>query len=501
MMVLNMYRFTFTLPLLLLCTLVGCEPHPFAGGTALPDGSVYSGGMENGLFHGHGKLTWPDGRTYTGEFHRGRISGLGKFDYGDGCIYEGAFRNGELHGEGRYACEENIWEGDFEQGEIRRGTVSWDNGETYTGEFQDWQPHGRGLLTTAEGTEYEGRFENGLPVNGSYRDRLGYSYRGGFEYFQYAGEGELIQPDGTMVRANFEYGEANGEGVLILPDGTGELQEQKGFFVSGRYYPSEQAWRQSEQDQRSAVEARLYSEAERLQAQFSALAPQRPGVRDVYLLAVGGDGTSPVFAKEVEWVTERLGTVFDIEQRQIKLSNGGGDKYPLATRTSIRESLKALDRIMDPEEDLLLLHLVSHGDENGDFLLAEAKVQLNDLSVADAKQWLDALEVRHQWIVVSACYSGLWKEALAGPERTIFTSAAPDRTSFGCSDDSERTWFSAALYSDALDTGVNDPAAWFAAAKQRVMEMEKEQGIEEDAYSLPQLALGREFLSWWNSPN
>jgi len=484
------------LPALLLL-LTGCEPTQFGGGTALPDGSVYSGDLENGLFQGQGKLTWPDGRSYEGEFRQGRMTGRGRFDYGDGCIYEGEFLDGDLNGSGRYDCGEAAWEGQFRQGELVKGSATWENGEAYEGEFLDWQPHGQGHRSTTEGAHYEGTFENGHLVEGSYRDEQGYRYQGGFEYSYYAGEGELTQPDGTIIRATFEYGEANGQGVRIRVDDKGEPLEEAGYFVSGQYYPSKQAWRGNDRQQKAAVEARLYSESDRLQSLLASLAPQRPGVRDVYLLIVGGDGTSPVFAKEVGWVSERLGSVFDVEQRQLHLSNGGGDRFPLATRTSVRESLKALDAVMDPEEDLLLVHLVSHGGKDGDFKLAEQKLPLNDLSVADGKQWLDGLKARHQWIVVSACYSGLWKNALASPERAIFTSAAADRTSFGCGDDSERTWFSAALYGDALDKGAADPAAWFAAANERVTEMEKEQEIEEERHSLPQQAVGTEFLRWW----
>lgn len=495
-----MQRLSFPASLLasaLLLLVTGCDPAQFSGGTGLPDGSVYSGKLKDGLFHGQGKLSWPDGRSYEGQFRRGRMAGRGRFDYGDGCIYEGEFAGGEFDGEGRYECGTTVWQGEFRQGDLVRGSVSWDDGTSYEGEFQDYQAHGEGHRTTAEGTHYEGTFEAGYLVEGSYRDEQGYRYRGGFEFGYYNGQGELTQPDGTTIRATFEYGEANGEGIRIRKTDGGDPQKEEGYFVSGRYYPSEQAWRNSARQQRAAVEARLYSEGERLQSALSSLAPQRPGVRDVYTLIVGGDGTSPVFTKEVNWVTERLGTVFDIDRRQVRLSNGSGDKLPLATRSSIRQSLKALDGAMDPQEDLLFVHLVSHGGDNGDFMLAEQKLPLNDLSVADGKEWLDALDARYQWIVVSACYSGQWKEALAGPGRAIFTSAAPDRTSFGCGDDSERTWFSAALYGEALDTGVGDPAAWFAAANERVSEMEKEQGLEEESHSLPQQAVGTRFLDWW----
>ncbi|MCW8126604.1 C13 family peptidase [Microbulbifer halophilus] len=484
------------LPALLLL-LTGCEPTQFAGGTALPDGSVYSGELEDGLFHGEGTLTWPDGSEYRGQFRQGRISGWGRYRFADDCLYEGSFLDGDFEGKGHYKCGDTTWQGQFRQGELLKGSVAWAEGGSYTGEFREWEPDGEGHRTTAEGAHYEGTFENGYLVQGSYRDEQGYRYDGGFEYGYYNGEGRLTRPDGTSIQATFEYGEAHGEGVRILETDSGETKEESGYFVSGRYYPSKAAWQNSGRPEKAAVEARLYSEGDRLQSALQSLAPQRPGVRDTYALIVGGDGTSPVFTREVNWVAQRLGTVFDIEKRQLRLSNGSGDRLPLATRTSVRESLETLDATMDPEEDLLFVHLVSHGADNGDFKLAEKKLPLNDLSVADSRQWLDDLEARHQWIVVSACYSGLWKEALADPERVVFTSAATDRTSFGCGDDSERTWFSAALYGDALDKGVDDPAAWFAAADNRVTEMEKEQEIEGESHSLPQHAVGKEFLAWW----
>ncbi|WP_237060265.1 C13 family peptidase [Microbulbifer sediminum] len=487
-----------SLPTLVL-VLTGCGPEQFGGGTALPDGAVYSGNMENGLFHGQGELNWPDGRHYQGTFSLGQMSGQGRMVFADGCIYEGEFREGDFHGSGHYACGDAVWEGEFRQGELVKGSVSSASGDTYEGEFQDFTPHGQGHRTTADGADYEGTFEYGYMVQGNYRDEAGYRYEGEFQYTYYNGEGELTRPDGTIIRANFEYGEANGEGVRIREGDEGQRLEEQGYFVSGRYYPSKQAWQQSSRQQAAAMESRLYSEAERLQAAHAALAPQRPGVRDIYTLVVGGDGTEGVFAREVDWVAGRLATVFDIEGRHLRLTNGGGGELPMATRTSIRSSLEKLDSILDPQEDLLLVHFVSHGDENGDLVLAEHNLSLNDLSVADGSKWLDGLEAEYQWVIVSACYSGQWQEALAGPNRVVFTSAAADRTSFGCSDDSERTWFSAALYGDALAVGPHDPAAWFAAANRRVTEMEKEQGITGDEHSMPQHSIGERFLQWWQA--
>ncbi|WP_299584846.1 C13 family peptidase [uncultured Microbulbifer sp.] len=488
-------RYACLTPLFLL--LSACEPTQFSGGTALPDGSVYKGDLQDGLFHGQGLLQWPDGNHYRGEFRLGHISGQGLFTEADGCVYEGEFLNGVRHGEGRYTCGENTWSGRFSEGGLQKGKVKWGDGELYRGEFLGLEPHGEGALTTEEGNHYKGTFEQGMLLHGSYSDKEGYSYTGDFEYNFYSGTGELTQPDGTIIRANFRYGKADGEGQRVRIDTDGNTIEEPGYFAKGNYFPNKAAWRAQKEIPAAQVETRLYSESERLTNAIHTLASQRPGVRDVYTLLVGGDGTSPVFARELNWVAERLDEAFDIDERVLRLSNGGGYRFPLATRTSIQDGLNALDQLLDPQEDLLFVHIVSHGARNGDLTIAEGKMPLIDLSVADAKRWLDNLNAQYQWVVISACYSGQWIEPLSTPNRIVFTSAADDRTSFGCSDDSQRTWFSSALYGHALLQGIKDPENWFRAANKKVTEMEKEQGIKGNAHSLPQHSVGENFLRWW----
>jgi hypothetical protein len=483
---------------MVLVALAGCDPVQWPAEVRLPDGAVYDGETRDDLFHGEGTLTWPDGRYYEGAFREGRLHGHGKLVDRRGCVQEGQFVDGVLHGQGQFTCDEATWQGRFEQGELVEGSVSYTEGGSYQGEFRDLAPHGQGLWVTEAGQHYEGRFENGELVEGRYRDEEGYQYEGQFRYFSFHGQGTLTRPDGVVIRGEFENGYAHGNGTRTRPaEGDAQAQVEKGYFVRGRYYASEEAYQKNRHAQAAQIEARLYTESSRLQSVLSSLAPQRPGVRDVYLLVVGGDGTEGVFAREVDWVAERLGSVFDLKRRHVKLVNGGSDDLPLATRTSVREALEALDALMDPNEDLLMVHLVSHGSREGALLLDDHNLTLNDLSVADGKQWLNALKARHQWLVVSACYSGQWVDALASPRRVIFASAASDRTSFGCGDDSDRTWFSKALYGEDMAAGIDDPAAWFAATNVKVAGMEEEQGIDGEEHSMPQQAVGEAFVRWW----
>ena len=482
-----------------LMLLAACDPGQLPADVRLPDGAVYEGDVKSNLFHGEGTLTWPGGRRYKGEFQDGLMTGEGRLEERDGCVQEGQFVNGVLNGEGAYTCQDASWQGEFKDGRLIKGSVEYLDDNSYQGEFRDFQPHGQGLWVTASGEQFEGTFADGYMVKGSYRNDEGYHYQGEFDFFTFEGKGVLTRPDGAVIRADFEKGKAQGPGTRTRFDDGGTAVVEKGFFVRGDYYPSEKAWRQRKQRQAAAMEARLYTESSRLQSVLSSLAPQRPGVRDVYLLVVGGDGTEAVFAREVDWVAQRLDSVFNLKRRHVRLINGGSDDLPLATRTSIQESLKALDALMDPNEDLLLMHVVSHGSPNGDLVLDDKSLKLNNLSVADGKAWLDELAARHQWLVVSACYSGKWVESLASPERVVFSSAAADRTSFGCGDDSERTWFSKALYGEAMLAGVQDPDAWFEAAEENVSLMEKERGTEDDDLSLPQKSVGGNFLQWWQA--
>ncbi len=486
------------LSLLLTVFLSACDPQLLPADIQMPDGAVYEGEVENNLFHGDGVLRWPDGRQYSGEFRNGLMTGKGRLEERDGCVLEGEFVKGVLHGEGQYVCEDVHYQGEFAMGELIRGSVDYLDDNTYQGEFSQFQPHGQGLWRTESGEEFEGTFVDGYLKDGTYRNQEGLVYEGEFQWFAFEGQGKLTRPDGVVIRAQFVNGEAQGKGVRIRPGEDGPVEE-KGYFVAGQYYPSQQDWAAREREQAAGTEARLYTESSRLQSVLSSLAPQRPGVRDVYFLAIGGDGTERVFSREVNWVSERLGGVLDLKRRQIKLVNGGTSEQPLATRTSVREALNALDGLMDPDEDLLLVHMVSHGLRNGDLVLDTRNLRLNNLTVDDGRDWLNNLKVKHQWVVVSACYSGQWVNALAAPQRAVFSSAAQDRTSFGCGDDSERTWFSTALYGEDMTAGIHDPDAWFAAASDRVSAMEAEQAVPEDEYSLPQKSVGKAFVSWWQS--
>lgn len=65
----------------------------FSETVKLPDGSIYTGELKNGLFNGIGVQSWKSGATYEGEFKDGLYNGTGKLitcQY----VYEGIFIDG-----------------------------------------------------------------------------------------------------------------------------------------------------------------------------------------------------------------------------------------------------------------------------------------------------------------------------------------------------------------------------------------------------------------------
>ncbi len=66
----------------------------------LEDGSVYVGGLKNGVKHGQGTMTWPNGDKYVGEWKNNKFNGYGTMYWGDGRKYIGEWKNGQRNGKG-----------------------------------------------------------------------------------------------------------------------------------------------------------------------------------------------------------------------------------------------------------------------------------------------------------------------------------------------------------------------------------------------------------------
>jgi hypothetical protein len=223
-----------------------------------------------------------------------------------------------------------------------------------------------------------------------------------------------------------------------------------------------------------------------LRAALDRLAPQRPGTVDLYAIVVGGDAEE-VFRREAETVRrvldERLGTA----GRSLSMVNDLTQPQPEATLNSIAYALRAVAKRMDPDEDVLLLHLTSHGLRNHELSLRHPATPLYALSPLYLRSLLDEIGVRNRVVIVSACFSGGFVGPLSTGDTLVLTAASADRPSYGCSSDSQMTDFSRALYLKALarTRSLREAAV---QTLDLVNEDEKARGL---SHSLPQLRSGQ----------
>jgi hypothetical protein len=368
--------------------------------------------------------------------------GLPDLTTADGGRYYGSLRDGKPNG---------------------RGRVEWDNGALYEGNFQNGVYEGRGRFVGPDGRRYEGEFANGLfDGRGRLESPNGELYEGDFEKGEFTGYGTWSRPDGARYRGAFLKGRMHGEGRYS--DGQGEVYE--GEFVDGVFKP-------------------LIAQRKLLEAQLAGIERGRPGTIELYLLAVGGDGTQEVFRREVEFVQQAFDQRFGTRGRSLGLANGKSTSLPMASVATIGEALGTLAERMDRDEDILFLFLTSHGTPTHELKLQQPGFALRDLPAPELGRMLRRSGIRWKVVVVSACYSGGFIDSLRDDNTLVITASRYDRSSFGCTDDAQMTYFGRAFFKEALPKSRSFQEA-FAKADELVAEWERKDQPKEPR-SLPQL--------------
>ncbi|MEO8018141.1 MAG: C13 family peptidase [Pseudomonadota bacterium] len=193
----------------------------------------------------------------------------------------------------------------------------------------------------------------------------------------------------------------------------------------------------------------------------------------MYFVGFAGFGEQRVFAEEIALADSRIAQRYQSADRSIRLINDRRDltTYPLATAPSLDHTLAALGKVMD-EDDVLFLALSSHGYKGA--ALSVTNTGMED-SALDADELADMLRdsgIRWKVIVISACYAGGFIDELADNHTIVLTAASRSRTSFGCSDDRDLTYFGEAFYRDSLP-GARSLRAAFEAARREIMRRER----------------------------
>lgn len=197
-------------------------------------------------------------------------------------------------------------------------------------------------------------------------------------------------------------------------------------------------------------------DVEAFAAQLKGIVPQRPGVVDTYVL-VASLWSDPVFEREAKEAAAILTQHFDAQGRTLILSAGQGPgqprAYPAADPDNIHAALAKIGKTIDPNEDLVVVFLTSHGAPNGMVGMEEKGRLGGGIMPLHLKNALALSGVKRKVAIISSCYSGNFILPMGDEDTIVLTAAAADKTSFGCQPSRDWTYFGDALFNHALRSG------------------------------------------------
>ena len=235
------------------------------------------------------------------------------------------------------------------------------------------------------------------------------------------------------------------------------------------------------------TEELMYLQSDRINAALAKV-PTNASQPAMYFVGFAGYGPQKVFADEIALAARRVDERYGIAGRRVLLVNDRRDfdRYPLASATALARTLAGIGARMDRDRDVLFLALSSHGKKKPYLVVENGALPLDELTVGALARMLRESHIRWKVLVISACYAGAFIEPLRDPDTVIIAAAAPDKSSFGCNDRRELTYFGQAFYRDALPKAASLRAAFNMAAAD-IARREHAEGLEP---SKPQAYFG-----------
>ena len=238
-------------------------------------------------------------------------------------------------------------------------------------------------------------------------------------------------------------------------------------------------------DDADTPEQVIYAQPRMLREAVAKLMPRVAGRPNLFFIGFAGDGAEDVFLNEAEYARTLFARRFAANGHELLLVNNPAtlSRYPLATLTNFETAVDAVAEKMDRDNDILFLLLTSHGTDDHLLYVAMDPLPLDSIAPEDLADVFAKAKIRYKVIVISACYSGGFIDALKDDTTMIVTAARADRSSFGCGSDSDITDFGRAFLVDGLNRNVTFTGA-FAEANKLVDGWETR---DHEEHSFPQL--------------
>ncbi|RDI98280.1 peptidase C13 [Dyella solisilvae] len=241
-------------------------------------------------------------------------------------------------------------------------------------------------------------------------------------------------------------------------------------------------------DQAPSPEQVIYAQRGMVRKALAGLGPRVAGQPNLYVLAFGADGGEDVFRNEAEYTAKLFPARFGASSHVMVLENNPAtlEQHPLATWSNLEEALDGLADVMKPDQDILLLYLTTHGDEDHNLLVDMDPLPLDQIGATDLADILNKRPFKWKVVVVNACYSGGFVPELRGEGTLVITAARTDRSSFGCGSDSDITYFGRAWLVD----GLNRTPDFIEAYRQASGEIAQWEQKDKLTASEPQIDVG-----------
>lgn len=260
------------------------------------------------------------------------------------------------------------------------------------------------------------------------------------------------------------------------------------FWYEDYDYPSELTAFSDEAIYDVNQEHVYYNQSMLLNSVLSPIQPGIEGVTDLFFVGFGSDATQNVFMREIGHVQRVMNERLGASGRSVVLINNLKtiNNTPLASSTNLSIALSHLGSKMNRDEDVVFLYLTSHGSMDHELSVQMWPLDLNAIRPEDIKTYLDNAGIRWRIILISACYSGGFIKTLQNEHSLIFTAAAPDKASFGCSHENEYTYFGEAIFKNVEDK----PYQFIERFNRAITKIAQRENYENLTPSEPQLFIG-----------
>ena len=265
--------------------------------------------------------------------------------------------------------------------------------------------------------------------------------------------------------------------LLLVTFGLTYAADQQAYWSASVWIPAPTGDEEDYANSSRKTESLLFDQRTKIDAVVNGFAASADKAPRIFFVGFAGVASQRVFAEEIKLGAERVAGRFNVKDRQLLLLNDRRDltTFPIGTVTSLAYGLKLIGQKMNPDKDILFLALSSHSGKEPVISVSNSVLDLQQLTGEDLSAALQASGIKRRIIVISACHAAAFIPALKDPDTIIITAAAADKTSFGCSDDRDLTYFGEAFYRDVLPKAKNLQDA-FNEAKRAIALREAQEG-------------------------